>query len=207
MARVVVGYFNHQSRAVKAIQRLIEQGVDPELINIVYDEQPPEEQEEVDFDNTIEMAPLIAFKEALFGADITEEDAVYYATCLEKGQALLSVFVPTNPAEDRDWESRTAKIIEDFMGDYGAFDHETRRVRGNRAGLTTYPQNRYMDPIGPNPIEKDRIYYSRSPLNGEVSNVIGVPDTTDYMETLESLSGRRVLSAGEALELRDRQEA
>lgn len=201
MARTVIGFYHNVEQAMQVVEDLIANEYDPELIRVAY--EPPQVEAEIDYDNTREQAPVIEFKEATFGADITEEDAVYYDDCLSKGDALLTVHIPTDPTQERDWEEKTAKTIEDFLVEGGAYDHEIRKVWGNRAGLTTYPQNRYMDPVGPNKLNRDRIYESRSPLNGEVSNVIGVPDNTNYIEELESLTGRRVLSGAEALALRN----
>ncbi len=207
MARTVIGYFHNQDKAFNAINRLIEDKIDPDLINIAYDEDVVEDEFYVDFDNTIELAPLIAFKEAVFGADITEEDAVYYNKLLDGGDALVAVYIPSNEEEGRSWEEREAKKLDNFMGKLGAYDHEIRKVYSNRAGLTTYPQNRYLDPVGPNKPNRDRIYASSSPLNGEVSNVIGVQDDEDFYEEVEKLGGRRIETARELLEHLRRREA
>lgn len=200
MARTVIGFYQSAERAMQVVEDLAANEYDLESVRLTY--EPGRTTAVIDYDNTMEQAPVIEFKEATFGSDITEEDAVYYSAILDKGHALLAVFIPTGPQEEPGWEEATAKTIEDFVADGGAYDHEIRKIWGNRMGLTTYPQNRWIDPMSPNQMTKDRIYESRSPLNGEVSNVIGVPDTSDYMEELEALSGRRVLTGKEALALR-----
>ncbi len=203
MATTVIGYFRNYGQALEVLEDLVANEYDPELIKLAY-EPANRQAAPVDFDNTIEEGPVIEFRDATFGAELTEEDAVHYADCLAKGDALLAVHIPTDPTQERGWESETSRTIEEFLGDGGAYDREIRKVYSNRAGLTTYPQNRYSDPIGPNKIDKDRIYDSRSPLNGEVSNVIGVRDTSDYLDELEEQSGRRVLTATEILALRNK---
>lgn len=196
MARTVVAYFHNVDDAIKIIQELAKQGYDPELINLAYDDDPDEGPE---FDNTIELAPVIAFKDFTFGAELSEEDADYYNKLLNEGHAMVAVYVPTNAGEGREWEERTAKSIDNRMGKAKAFDHEIRKIYSNRPGLTTYPQNRHLDPIGPN--KKDRrIYGSRSPLNGEVSNVIGVNEDEDYFEEVAQMGGRHIESGLEVLE-------
>ncbi|HEX2914176.1 MAG TPA: hypothetical protein VH186_25470 [Chloroflexia bacterium] len=202
MASTVIGYFHNYKEAIQTLDDLIANEYNPEWIILAY--QPPDYAAVVDYDNTLEQAPVIEFKQATFGADITEEDCIYYSKLLEQGNALLTVYVPSSPPDEPNWSDETAKTIEEFLAGGGAYDHEIRRIYGNRAGLTTYPQNRYLDPIGPNQINKDRIYESRSPLNGEVSNTIGVPDTSDYLEELEASSGRRVMTASEVMALRSR---
>ncbi len=203
MALTVIGFFNTYEDALRVMDELLANEYDPDLIKIAHAAGPNNQVAEIDYDNTMEQAPVIEFKDATFGADITEEDAVYYSDRLDKGEALLSVHIPTDRNKERGWEEEASHEIEEFMSDSGAYDHEVRKVYSNR-GLTTYPQNRWMDPIGSNKIDKDRIYESRSPLNGEVSNVIGVPDTSNYLEDLEELSGRSVLTAAEILILRDK---
>lgn len=203
MAMTVIGFYHKYSQALATLEDLVANDYDSDLIQLAY--APYNRQAAaVDFDNTLELAPVIFFKEATFGADITEEDATYYADCLHKEDALLTVHVPTTPGQGRAWEDETARTLEDFLADGGAYDHEIRRIYSNRAGLTTYPQTRYMDPIGPNKKDKDRTYGSRSPLNGEVSNVMGVTIQTDYMDELEDLSGRRLLTATEVLASRSK---
>lgn len=201
MATTVIGYYSSYNQAITVMEDLLANDYDADLIKLTY-EPANNQAAEIDYDNTLEQAPVIEFKDATFGADITEEDAVYYSDCLNKGDALLSVFIPTDPTAERSWEEETAKSIEDFLAGGGAYDHEIRKVYTNRAGLTTYPQNRYMDPVGPNNMNKDRIYGSRSLLNGEVANVLGTPDTSNYLDELSLLSGRRVLTANEVLALR-----
>jgi hypothetical protein len=200
MATTVIAYFHSYDEALQVLEDLVANDYDAELVKLAY-EPTNRQSAPVDYDNTIEQAPVIEFKDATFGAELTEEDAIHYADCLSKGDALLTVHIPTDPTQERDWESQTARTIEDFLADGGAYDHEIRKIYSNRAGLTTYPQNRYSDPIGPNKINKDRIYESRSPLNGEVSNVIGVPDNSNYLDELTEQSGRRVLTASEVLAL------
>ena len=203
MASTVIGFFRDYPKAILVLDELVASSYDQDLIKLAY--LPPDHSSsQVDFDNTLEQAPVIEFKDATFGADIAEEDAVYYSECLEKGQALLTVHIPSDASQERDWEDRTARTIEDFLADGGAFDHEIRKVYSNRGNLTTYPQTRYLDPVGPNKLNKDRIYESRSPLNGEVSNVIGVTDNTNYLEELNTLAGRSVLTARQVLALREK---
>lgn len=203
MAMTVIGFYHKYDQALQTLEDLVANDYDPDLIQLAY--APLDRaQAAVDYDNTLEQAPVIFFKQATFGADITEEDAVYYADCLYQEDALLTVHIPTTPGQGRDWEEETARAIEDFLAGGGAYDHEIRRIYSNRAGLTTYPQTRYMDPIGPNKVLKDRPYGSRSPLNGEVSNVMGVPIQTDYLEELEDLSGKRILTATEVMALQNR---
>ncbi len=146
---------------------------------------------------------VIEFRGATFGSDITEEDSIYYSDILRKGDAILAVYVPTSSNQDRAWEEEAADSIAEFMTGGGAYDREIRKIYGNRAALTTYPQNRWLDPVGPNKMDRDRIYSSHSPLNGEVANVIGVQDKIDYLEELEDISGRVVMSATEVLALRN----
>ena len=196
MAMTVIGFYHKYSEALQTIEDLVANDYDPELIKLAY-AHLNRQQASVDFDNTLEQAPVILFKQATFGADITEEDGFYYAECLRKGDTLLTVHIPSD--QGRAWEEETAKLLEDFLADGGAYDHEIRRIYGNRAGLTTYPQNRYMDPIGPNKLVKDRTYGSRSPLNGEVSNVMGSTIQTDYLAELEDLSGWRMLTAAQVI--------
>ncbi len=196
MAMTVIGFYHKYSEALQTIEDLVANDYDPELIKLAY-AQLNRQQASVDFDNTLEQAPVILFKQATFGADITEEDCFYYAECLRKGDTLLTVHIPSD--QGRAWEEETAKVLEDFLADGGAYDHEIRRIYSNRAGLTTYPQNRYMDPIGPNKLVKDRTHGSRSPLNGEVSNVMGSTIQTDYLAELEDLSGWRMLTAAQVL--------
>ncbi len=206
MSSTVIGYFRLYQHALEVMDELVANQYDTDLIKLAYS-LPNQASASVDYDNTLEQAPVIEFKDATFGADITEEDAVYYSRCLEKGEALLMVHIPSDASQERSWEEQTAHTIEDFLADgpTGAYDHEIRKVYSNRGGLTTYPQNRYLDPIGPNQINKDRIYGSHSPLNGEVSNVIGVPDNSNYLEELEALSGRSVMTASQILALRKAQ--
>lgn len=199
MARTVVSYFHSYELAVQTVEDLVASNYDPELIRVAF--EPARASNAIDHDNTKEQAPLIEFREVTFGAEITEEDADYYSAILDKGDVLLAVHIPTDPTQERGWEDEAAKTIEQFLKEGGAYDCENRKLYSNR-GLTTYPQNRWIDPTMGRPnINKDRIYESRSPLNGEVSNTIGVPDTTDYMQELEDLSGRRVLNATELLTL------
>ncbi len=198
MAKTVIGYFRNIAQASKVVQKLVDDNFDPEAIKLVFDEKPgagngPE------FDNTIESSPMIAFKEAFFGADFTEEDATYYNKLLNDGDALLSVYVSNNEEGEREAEDRTAKTIGNAMGKAGAYDHEVRKIYSNRAGLTTYPQNRYLDPVGPNKLNQDRTYDSRSPLNGEVSNVIGVRKQSDSIDKISKMGGRQILNATEVL--------
>lgn len=196
MAMTVIGFYHTYNLALHTLEDLIANDYDPEMIKLTY--APPNRRlDVVDFDNTREQAPVILFKEATWGADITEEDGFYYADCLEEGDVLLTVHIPSG--QERAWEEETARALEDFLAEGGAYDHEIRRIYGNRAGLTTYPQNRYMDPIGPNNPFKDRTYGSRSPLNGEVSNVVGVTIQTDYLTELEKFSGLRVQTASQVL--------
>jgi hypothetical protein len=203
MAMTVIGFYHKYDQALQTLEDLVANEYDSDLIQLAY--APVDRaMAAVDYDNTLEQAPVIFFKQATFGADITEEDAVYYAECLHNDDALLTVHVPTTPGQDRDWEEETARVLEDFLAEGGAYDHEIRRIYSNRAGLTTYPQARYMDPIGPNKLVKDQPYSSRSPLNGEVSNVVGVPIQTDYLEELEDLSGKRILTATEVMALQNR---
>ncbi len=204
MARTVVGYFRDVEKAEQVIRVLIEQGTDPELINLTWDDAPTSE---VNYDNTIEQAPLIAFKEALFGAEINEEDAIYYNKLLSEGDALLAIYVPTNEEESREWEEKFAKRIDNELGKAGAYDREIRKIYSNRAGLTTYPQTRYSDPVGPNKMNQSHTYSSRSPLNNEVSNVIGVSDNTDYFEEVQHLGGRQIMNGVEVLKLIERRAA
>jgi hypothetical protein len=198
MAMTVIGFYHKYDLALHTLEDLVANDYDPELIKLTY--APRNRQiEVVDFDNTREQAPVILFKVATFGADITEEDGVYYADCLEEGDTLLTVHIPSG--QSRDWEEETAKALEDFLAEGGAYDHEIRRIYGNRPGLTTYPQNRYMDPMGPNNPMIDRTHRSRSPLNGEVSNVIGIEIKSDYLTELEKFSGLRVRTATQVLAL------
>lgn len=199
MARTVLGYFNNLDRVTKVVNTLIAQGIDPEAINVAYDEQPENKPGEVDYDITIEQAPVIAFKEALFDADITEEDATYYNKLLNEGDLLVAIYVPTNEEAGRDAEEKAAKKLDTMLGKAGAYDHEIRKIYSNRAGLTTYPQNRYLDPAGPNKLNRDRLPSSRSPLNGEVSNVIAVDDNVDFMGNIEQMGGRKIENATEFL--------
>lgn len=202
MARTVVSYFHNYELAVQSVEDLLANNYDPELIRIAF--EPERSSDTIDYDNTKEQAPLIGFREVTFGAEITEEDADYYSAVLDKGDVLVSVHIPTDPTQERGWEEETAEVITNFLKDGGAYDCESRKVYSNR-GLTTYPQNRWIDPTMGRPnLKKDRIYESRSPLNGEVSNVIGTPDTSDYLQELEDLSGRRVLNANELMALRNR---
>ncbi|MDB5080689.1 MAG: hypothetical protein JWP00_2613 [Chloroflexi bacterium] len=196
MAMTVIGFYHKYNQALQTLEDLVANEYDPELVKMTYSRLKGLPAA-VDYDNTLEQAPVILFKEATFGSDITEDDGFYYAECLRKGDILLTVHIPGG--QSRDWEEETAKTLEDFLADGGAYDHEIRRIYGNRAGLTTYPQNRYMDPIGPNKLMKDRPYGSRSPLNGEVSNVVAVQIQTDYLAELEELSGLRMLTAAEVL--------
>jgi hypothetical protein len=200
MAMTVIGFYHTYNQALQTLEDLVANDYDPELIQLAY---APVGQplSAVDYDNTLELAPVIFFKQATFGSDITEEDAVYYADCLHNNDALLAVHIPSTAGQGRDWEEETARVLEDFLAEGGAYDHEVRRIYSNRAGLTTYPQTRYMDPIGPNKLVKDRTYGSRSPLNGEVSNVMGVVIQTDYLEELEDLSGKRILTATQVMAL------
>ncbi len=198
MATTIIGYFKKYDQALQVLEDLVASDYNPEFIKLAY-EPDVKKASPVDFDNTIEQGPVIEFKDATFGAELNEEDAVYYSQCLDKGEVLLTVFVATDPTQERDWELETAKTLADFLSDGGAYDHEIRKVYSNRAGLTTYPQNRFSDPVGPNKMNRDRIYESRSPLNGEVSNVLGVSDNRDYVAELEEQSGRRILTAAEIL--------
>lgn len=199
MAKTVVGYFRNEAQAIVAIQKLVEQGNNPGAIMLTYD-NTPSDAKTIDFDNTLEEAPVIAFRDALFGADITEEDAIYYNKLINEGDALVSVYVPTNPDEERDWEDKTAKSIGNIMAKNSAYDHEVRKIYSNRPGLTTYPQNRYSDPVGPNKLNRDSIYGSHSPLNGEVSNVIGVVEGGDKYDIIDTLGGRQIESGVEVLD-------
>lgn len=199
MARTVVGYFNNLDKAINLIEALIAQGFEPEAINVAYDDQPENKPGEDDHDNTIEQAPVIAFKDALFGADITEEDATYYNKLLNEGDLLVTIYVPTDEEPGRDAEEKAAKKLDTMLGKAGAYDHEIRKIYSNRAGLTTYPQNRYLDPAGPNKLNRDRIHSSRSPLNNEVSNVISVDDNVDFFEQIEQMGGRTIENATEFL--------
>src|SRR5690349_2974858 len=106
MARTVLGYFNNLDRVTKVVNTLIAQGIDPEAINVAYDEQPENKPGEFDYDITIEQAPVIAFKEALFDADITEEDATYYNKLLNEGDILIAIYVPSNEEGSRDLEEK-----------------------------------------------------------------------------------------------------
>jgi hypothetical protein len=197
MARTVVGYFNSLDNAAKVIETLVAQGNDPELITIAYDEQPENGSNQDEYDTAIEQAPMIAFKDFVFGADITEEDSVYYNKLLNEGDALVAVYVPSNEAEGREWEEKAAKKLANVLAKAGAYDHEIRKIYSNRPGLTTYPQNRYLDPVGPNQLNRSRIPSSRSPLNNEVSNVIAVDTNVDFYEQAEQKGGRKIESAVE----------
>jgi hypothetical protein len=181
MAKTVIGYFANRTNAEKAIAKLTEVGYDRTLINIIYREiktenqqlyGTPDESEEERYDNTIQTGgPVAEYREALFAAEINEEDAIYYNDEVNNGSTLIAVFVPTNPREGRDWENQTADSISQIMGRNGAYDKEIRAVYSNR-GMTTYPQNRWSDPASLiNP--RDRIYRSASPLNAERSTVVG----------------------------------
>jgi len=199
MARTVVGYFRSVAQAEKVVKSLIEQGYEPDTINMTWDDVPADASKTgVDYDNTIEQAPMIAFKDALFGADITEEDAIYYNKLLNEGDVLVSVYVHSD-GEDRDWEIKTARNAESALGKAGAYDHEVRKIYSNRAGLTTYPQNRYLDPVGPNKLNQDRIHGSRSALNGESSNVLSAAENVDFYDEIEKMGGRQIESGPEVL--------
>jgi hypothetical protein len=201
MARTVLSFYNNYEKAVHSIEDLLANDYDPELIKIAF--EPANQTAFIEYDYTKEQAPLLEFRELTFGAEITEEDAEYYADRLDKGDIIIGVHVPTDTTQEGNWEEDTSETIGDFMMEGGAYDHEIRKVYSNR-GLTTYPQMRWIDPTmgRQTTVEgKDRIYKSRSPLNDEVSNVLGVPDHTDYAETIEELSGRRVLNATEMLAL------
>ena len=205
MAMTVIGFFQDFEKVLQVLKDLVANDYDPELIKLVF-ELDKSHSAPVNYDNTREEAPVILFKQATFGAEITEEDCFYYAQCLHQGDALLTVHIPTDPDQGRTWEDATAKNLEKFMAEGGAYDHETHRIYTNRAALTTYPQTRYMDPLGSNQIEKNRTYGSRDSLYGEVSNSTGTLLTTNYLEELEDQSDWQILNAGAVLALFDRQE-
>jgi hypothetical protein len=197
MAKSVIGYFANRTDAEVTVAKLIDLGYDPEGINIIYKEIKEENQrlyakkldeDDEEFDATIETGgPVAEYREALFGAEINEEDAIYYHDEVTKGMTLIAVYIPTNPSEGRDWELQNAERISQIMQKNRCYDKETRAVYSNR-GMTTYPQNRWSDPASLiNP--RDRIYRSASPLNSERSTVMGQapaerPENHDLLEDM-----------------------
>lgn len=202
MALTVIGFFYDFKQVFQVVEDLVANDYDAELVKLVFAAHKSQ-VDPVNYDSTREEAPVILFKQATFGAEITEEDCFYYAQCLYQGSAILTVNIPSAPDQGRAWEDKTAKNLEDFMEKGGAYDHEVHRIYTNRASLTTYPQSRYMDPLGSNQIEKNRTHASRNSLNEEVSNVVGKLLTTSYLEEQENRSGWRLLSATEVLALFD----
>ncbi len=193
MAKTVIGYFYTHAQSQTLVTTLLEQGYDPSLINIIHKEinTQEEDNDEEDFDPTLEQGgPVAEFKDALFEADLTEEDAIYYQSELEKGHALIAVYIPTNAEKGRLWENELSYDISDTMRKVGAYDREIRPIYSNR-GMTTYPQNRFMDPAGLINA-KDRIYRSASPLNQERSTTVGISTTQDV--NTDNSGGREVVS-------------
>jgi hypothetical protein len=192
MARTVLGYFGGLGQAERFVKKVIEGGHPAELINIIYkDFKAAKDQKGPGFDPTIEAAPVAEYREALFEADITEEDAEYYQSEVDKGRSLVSVFFPTGFQPSRQAEENAANRMSEMMRTSGAYDREIRQVFSNR-GMTTYPQNRFMDPAGMLNT-KDRIYRSASPLNEERSTTVGVADKDETVVETEKAS-REVVS-------------
>ncbi|NWJ47805.1 MAG: hypothetical protein HXX08_18280 [Chloroflexi bacterium] len=190
MARTVIGYFNNLGQAERFVKRMLEDNYAPELINLI---QKTSDDEKPSFDNTIEAAPVAEYREAIFEADITEEDAEYYQAEVEKGKVIVAAFIPTNPSKGKLSEEKLGNKISDTMRTAGAYDREIRQVFSNR-GMTTYPQNRYTDPAALLN-SKDRIYRSAISLNQDRSNVLGVSNS----ETIEPEAGGREVVSGTSL--------
>lgn len=190
MAKTVLGYFRKGNSWQPLVTKLVDDGYDPELINVIFDDVKDTSDDQ--FDNTIEASPVAEFKEALFDADVTEEDAEYYQAEIEKGNTLIAIYVPSNPQEGRMWENELANRISDDMRSAGAYDREIRPIYSNR-GMTTYPQNRFTDPAGLLNA-KDRIYRSASTLNQERSTTLGsnIPDEVEVVDM--ERGGREVVS-------------
>ena len=202
MAMTVIGFFHNFEQMLQVLEDFVINDYNPGLIKLTFVSGQTQHKSE-NYDNTREEAQVILFKHATFGAEITGEDCFYYAHCLNKGDALLTIQIPTALDKGRTWEDGTARNLKKVMLESGAFDCETHRIYTNRAALTTYPQTRYMDPLGANQVEKNRTHSSGSLLNGEVSNVISNLLTTNYLDKLEDQAGWRILSATTVLALFD----
>src|SRR5262249_369551 len=102
MAKTVIGYFANRADAELSVTKVTDLGYEPESINIIYKEIKEEnerlygnknEDEDEEFDSTIETGgPVAEYREALFGAEINEEDAIYYHDEVNKGMALIAVY-------------------------------------------------------------------------------------------------------------------
>src|SRR5690349_8698428 len=92
----VIGFFHKFEQVLHVLEDLIANNYNPELIKLTFASGKPQHNSE-NYDHTREEAPVILFKQAIFGAEITEEDCFYYAQCLHQGDALLTVHIPAAP--------------------------------------------------------------------------------------------------------------
>ena len=153
------------------------------------------------FDDTIEASPVSAYYNAFYRAEISEEDAGYYESLVQRGNVMMAIYIPTDGEKGRDWEEQKAKNYRDLLGKAGAFDREVRKNYSNR-GLTTYPQNRYFNPKGAM-TDLGWVYSSVSPLDQERSNVLGQQSNDEEMlGSGDKLAFRRIVSGKQLLQLR-----
>jgi len=158
------------------------------------------------YDDTIEASPVSAYYNAFYRAEISEEDAGYYESLVQRGNVMMAVYIPTDQQKGRDWEEQQAKEYRDLMGKAGAFDREVRKNYSNR-GLTTYPQNRYFNPKGAM-TDLGWVYNSASPLDQERSNVLGQQTSEEeVMGSGDRPSFRRIVSGKQLLQLREESSA